>query len=139
MTTSHQVTTSREVSNPMWQPATLMVTTRNVLAKLAAYAAVLTAADWLFPSLYGFSLWPVFFTTVLLTVAGAIGDLWVVPRLGSGPSLALGWPAMALLIWAVGQVWPTAHVTPWAALLLAAAIAPLEYALHRFVLTYLVR
>ncbi|MBX5437507.1 MAG: DUF2512 family protein [Alicyclobacillaceae bacterium] len=123
----------------MWQPQTLMVTIRNVSAKLAAYAAVLTAADWLFPSLYGFSLWPVFWTTIILTAAGALGDLWVMPRLGAGRSLLLGWPAMAFLIWLTSRPWAAAHVSAPAAALLALCIVPLEYLLHRFVLAYLVR
>jgi hypothetical protein len=117
-------------------PQAKMVTINNILSKLAGYASVLLLANYLLPGLYP-SLWPLFASVVVLAGIGAIADLVVVPRLGNIVSLIVGAEAMVLILYSVPQLWPGGHMTMPRAIALTLCIAPLEYALHQYVLRWL--
>ncbi len=114
-------------------PQAKLVTINNITYKLAGYSSILLAADLLLPGLYP-SLWPLFASVVILTGIGAVADLVVVPRLGNILSLVVGAHAMVLILYSVPQLWPGGHMTILRAIALTVCIAPLEYALHQYVL-----
>jgi hypothetical protein len=114
-------------------PRVIGTTITNGIYKFAGYASVLLAADYLVHDMYA-SLWPMFFTVCYLTLVGLIADLTIVPRLGNVPSLCLGFFGMLFIVWATPQFFPGNHVTLLRAAALAVCIAPLEYALHEYVL-----
>ncbi|MCF8563964.1 YndM family protein [Alicyclobacillus tolerans] len=110
------------------------VAVMNASFKFAGYSAVLLFADTLAPNLYS-SLWPVFFTVLVLTAVGTIGDLTILRKFGNLPSLLLGFPGMTFIVWIVPMFWAGTHVSFGSAILVALVILPIEYVLHRYVLT----
>lgn len=114
-------------------PQALAATITNGMYKFAGYGSVLLIADLLVPDLYG-SMWPMFYTVIILTLVGMIADLVIVPRLGNVPSLTVGFVGLVLMIWAVPQLWGGNQVTLLRAAVLALCIIPLEYALHKYIL-----
>ena len=109
------------------------VTAMNFAFKFAGFATVILIADTLVPHLYS-SLWPMFATTLALSIVGTIGDILILPRLYNGPSLLLGFFGMTFITYVTPWFWPNNHVTLGAAFLIAIFLTPVEYMLHRYVL-----
>lgn len=119
----------------MLQPIS-SVTAMNFAFKFAGFATVLLIADTLVPHLYS-SLWPMFGTTLALSIVGTIGDLLILPRLSNGPSLLLGLFGMTLIVYVTPWFWANNHVALGGAFLIAIFLVPIEYLLHRYVLASL--
>jgi Protein of unknown function (DUF2512) len=111
----------------------LVMTATNGMYKFAGYGSVLIAADYLMPGLYP-SLWPMFYTVAFLTLVGLMADLAILPRLGNVASLSIGFFGVLFIVWMTPQFWPDSHVTLLRAIGMTLCIAPLEYALHIYVL-----
>ncbi|OFW82055.1 MAG: hypothetical protein A2201_10640 [Alicyclobacillus sp. RIFOXYA1_FULL_53_8] len=116
----------------MLQPVTA-VTATNFSFKFAGFATVLLIADTMVPHLYT-SLWPMFATTLAISIVGTVGDLVVLPRLFNGPSLILSFLGLTLITYVSAWLWAQSRVTFGAAILLGLAMLPIEYLLHRYVL-----
>lgn len=119
----------------MLQPVS-SVTATNFSVKFVGFGTILLMADTLVPTLYS-SLWPVFATTLALAIVGTIGDLVILPQLYNGPSLVLGLLGMTFITYITPWFWLGNHVTLNAAILIAIFMVPIEYALHRYVLSSL--
>ncbi len=117
-------------------PQGKMVIVTNALYKLAGYASVLLIADVLLPGLYS-SLVPLFVTVLVLTGVGVIADLVILPLLGNVMSLLIGAQGFVLILYVTPLLWPGSTVTLSRAIVLALCMAPLEFALHRYVLRWL--
>jgi Protein of unknown function (DUF2512) len=117
-------------------PQGKMVIVTNALYKLAGYASVLLIADFLLPGLYS-SLVPLFATVLVLTGVGVIADLVILPMLGNVVSLLIGAEGFVLILYVVPLLWPGSNMTLGRAIVLAICMAPLEFALHRYVLRQL--
>ncbi|CAM3959525.1 DUF2512 family protein [Alicyclobacillus pomorum] len=117
-------------------PQGKMVIVTNALYKLAGYASVLLIADVLVPGLYS-SLVPLFATVLVLTGVGVIADLVILPLLGNVLSLLIGAQGFVLILYVTPLLWPGSTVTLTRAIVLALCMAPLEFALHRYVLRWL--
>jgi len=113
----------------MLQPVSA-VTVTNFSFKFAGFATVLLIADTLVPNLYT-SLWPMFATTLAISIVATLGDLVVLPRLFNGPSLILSFFGLTLITYVSAWFWAQSHVTFGAAILLAMAMLPIEYLFHR--------
>lgn len=116
----------------MLQPVTA-VTATNFSFKFAGFATVLLIADTMVPHLYT-SLWPMFATTLAISIVGTIGDLVLLPRLFNGPSLILSFLGLTLITYVSAWFWAQSRVTFGVAIVLGLAMLPIEYLLHRYVL-----
>lgn len=111
------------------------ITSANATCKLIGYTTVLSLINFFIPTRLYDSPIPLLWSVVCLTIVGVLADTLIVPRLGAFWSLIIGLPGMLLILMLVAYFSPTAHVTWVRALIISVCIAPLEYALHRAVLS----
>ncbi|MBX6353286.1 MAG: DUF2512 family protein [Thermoflavifilum sp.] len=123
----------------VYRDALWLLCAQNALMKLAGFGAVLIFSHWLFPGFYGADWRPLWLAVLALTAVGTVADVVIVPRLGNVPSLAMGWFGMTFIVWTCGAIFPGAAVPLWQAGFTALFAAPLEWALHRWILRSLSR